>query len=155
MLNIFVENYHSMLNFMNQKSAETGDLSAINLIGRDTKINGNLTCNGDIRIDGHLVGNINTPNKIVTGSFSEIEGDMKIGSGKIAGIVYGNIYSTGILEIENTARIEGNIESNGLIIHEGANLKANISSNNKALPRPQDSQDKKKGNIDFSRAAVL
>lgn len=149
-----MENCPHMLNFINQKTVETGDLSAINLIGRGTEISGNLVCSSDIRIDGKLTGNITTPNKVVTGSFSEIEGDMKIGSGKIAGTVHGNIYSSSVLEIEKTAKIEGIIESNGLIIHEGADLKANISSKNKVLPKPQDPQDKKKGS-DFSRAAVL
>jgi cytoskeletal protein CcmA (bactofilin family) len=143
-----------MFNFMNQKSAESGEISAINLIGRGTAISGNITCSGNLRIDGSLIGDIATSNKIVTGPESEIKGDLRIGSGKIGGKVYGNIYSSGTLEIENTALIEGVIESNGLIIHEGANLKAEINSKNKAMPKMQDLPIKNKA-ADFSRAAVL
>jgi len=139
---------------MNQKTSESRDLSGINLLGKGTVINGNLNCNEDIRIDGILVGNITTSKKIVTGVESEIKGDLRIGSGKIGGIVYGNIYSAGTLEIEQTARVEGLIESHGLIIHEGADLKAEISSKNKATMKSQDLPIKSKVG-DFSRAAVL
>ncbi|MBL7788244.1 MAG: polymer-forming cytoskeletal protein [Chitinophagales bacterium] len=138
---------------MNQKSTDAGDLGVINLVGKGTEIIGNLVCNGDIRIDGSLKGNIKTPHKIVTGPSSEIIGDIQIGSGIIGGIVRGNIYSTGTLEIEKTASLEGIIESNGLIIHEGADLRAEINSKNKTLPKSLENQNKKV--TDFSRAAVL
>jgi cytoskeletal protein CcmA (bactofilin family) len=143
-----------MLNFLNDKSTATGDLTAINMLSKGTSISGNITSTGDIRIDGLLVGNITTPNKIVTGRDSEIKGDIRIGSGKIGGLVFGNIFSAGTLEIEKTARIEGTIESNGLIIQEGAVIKADIISKNKTQSRTLDNQSKNK-TADFSRAAVL
>lgn len=139
---------------MSQKSAESNELSVINLISNGTTIHGNMSSNGDVRIDGQLNGNITAPGKVVTGASSEINGDLRIGSGKIGGKVFGNIYSTGTLEIESTAKVEGRIESNGLIIQEGANLKAEISSKTKAVNKTQDNQPKIKTQ-DFSRAAVL
>jgi cytoskeletal protein CcmA (bactofilin family) len=143
-----------MLNFLNNKSTEIRELSVINLISKGTSICGNMSSNGDIRIDGTLIGNITTINKVVTGSDSEIRGDIRIGSGKIGGIVYGNVYASGVLEIENTARVEGTIESNGLIIHEGADLKADISSKTKAISKSIENPTKNR-TADFSRAAVL
>lgn len=143
-----------MLEFLKNKSTEIGDMSTINMISKGTSISGNITSNGDLRIDGLLIGNVTTPNKIVTGADSEIKGDIRIGSGKIGGLVYGNIISSGTLEIEKTARVEGTIESNGLIIHEGADLKADIVSKNKAIQKNVDIQNKNK-TADFSRAAVL
>lgn len=143
-----------MLEFLNNKSTDTGSLTVINMLSKGTSISGNITTNGDIRIDGLLVGNVTTPSKIVTGPDSEIKGDIRIGSGKIGGLVYGNIISSGTLEIEKTARVEGTIESNGLIIHEGADLKADIVSKNKSSQKTVDIQNKNR-TADFSRAAVL
>lgn len=143
-----------MLNFLNQNKKEDNNLQVINLIGKGTSITGNLKCDGDIRIDGMQLGNVTTPGKLVTGSESEINGDIRIGSGKIAGIVKGNIYSTGTLEIEKTARVEGIIESNGLIIQEGADLKAEICSRNKSITKSIENPVKARTS-DFSKAAVL
>ena len=143
-----------MLEFLKNKSTDTTNLTIINMISKDTSITGNISTNGDLRIDGLLIGNVTTPSKIVTGPDSEIKGDVRIGSGKIGGKVFGNIISTGTLEIEMTARVEGMIESNGLIIHEGADLKADIVSKNKAISKPLDNQSKNK-TPDFSRAAVI
>ena len=143
-----------MLEFLSNKSTDKTNLAVVNMISKGTSITGNISTNGDLRIDGLLIGNITTPSKIVTGSESEIKGDVKIGSGKIGGKVLGNIISAGTLEIEMTARVEGMIESNGLIIHEGADLKADIVSKNNAISKSLDNQSKNK-TPDFSRAAVL
>ena len=39
----------------------------INLIGAGTVINGDVKSNGDIRIDGTLIGSVNSKGKIVVG----------------------------------------------------------------------------------------
>lgn len=146
-----------MLNiFQNNKNRIADELSVINLISSGTSITGNITCTGDIRVDGMLQGNLTTNGKLVTGSGSEVEGDIKILSGKIGGIIKGNIFATGVLEIERTARIEGNISSNGLIIQEGADLRAEIRSRNKNIaPTTTSTQPTEKRTADISRAAVL
>lgn len=124
------------------------------MISKGTMITGNMSCSGDIRIDGKLEGNITNQGKLVTGPDSEIKGDINVGSAKIGGIIIGNINVSGTLEIEKSARVEGIIISNGLIIHEGADLKAEISSRNKSFQKPVDTKQINKPS-DFSRAAVL
>ena len=143
-----------MLNYFNTKSNETVELTVINMISKGTSIIGNMTCGGDLRIDGSLEGNITTQGKLVTGSDSEIRGDIKVESAVIGGIIMGNITATGTLEIEKSSSVEGVIISNGLIIHEGADLKAEICSRNKSIQKPLDSKVVHKTR-NFSKAAVL
>jgi len=143
-----------MLNYFNNKSSDNTELTVINMISKGTMITGNMNCSGDIRIDGKLEGNITNQGKLVTGPDSEIKGDINVGSAKIGGIIIGNINASGTLEMEKSARVEGIITSNGLIIHEGADLKAEVSSRNKSFQKPVDNKQINKPS-DFSRAAVL
>ena len=43
------------------------DATSVNLIGNGTKIVGDITSAGDVRIDGHLLGNIIIAGKFVLG----------------------------------------------------------------------------------------
>lgn len=143
-----------MFNYFSNLSNETNELTVINLISKGTTITGNMICGGDIRIDGHLKGNIVNQGKLVTGPDSEIKGDINVESAKIAGTIIGNVTVNGTLEIEKTARLEGIIVTNGLIIHEGADLNAEINSRNNSIQKPMDNKIVHKSS-DFSRAAVL
>src|SRR5690606_9476406 len=44
------------------------DAASVNLIGNGTKIVGDITSAGDVRIDGHLMGNIEIAGKFVLGA---------------------------------------------------------------------------------------
>jgi cytoskeletal protein CcmA (bactofilin family) len=59
--------------------------SNINLIGNGTTINGDIACEGDIRIDGQVNGLVSTKAKIVVGPEGEINGDMVCQSADILG----------------------------------------------------------------------
>lgn len=142
------------MNFFQNKSNEVKEMNVINIISKGTSIQGNITCKGDIRIDGILLGNVTTDGKLVSGEGSDIQGDIKVSSAKIGGIVKGNIYASGVLEVEKTSRIEGQISSNGLIVHEGADLRAEISSKNKSISN-NSNPSVNKAEPKFSRAAVL
>ena len=46
--------------------------NAINLLGIGTEITGDINSNGDIRIDGTLIGNIITKGKVVIGQTGKL-----------------------------------------------------------------------------------
>ena len=47
----------------------------VNFIGVGTKIDGEISSNGDIRVDGTLNGSIKTKGKVVIGSTGIVEGN--------------------------------------------------------------------------------
>ena len=51
--------------------------NAINLLGVGTEIKGDIHSNGDIRIDGSLVGNLKTVGKVVIGETGAVKGKLK------------------------------------------------------------------------------
>ena len=66
------------------------DTGSINLIGVGTSINGEIKSNGDVRIDGTLVGSVNTKGKVVIGSTGSVEGEIFCQNADISGAIIGN-----------------------------------------------------------------
>ena len=50
--------------------------ASVNLIGTGTVITGDVKSNGDLRIDGTLIGSIFSKGKVVVGPTGEVEGEL-------------------------------------------------------------------------------
>ena len=76
--------------------------STVNIIGNGTTIQGDIVCEGDIRIDGQVNGLVSTKAKIVVGPEGDIVGDLVCQSADILGKV------TGIIKVEELLFLKGN-----------------------------------------------
>lgn len=76
--------------------------SNVNIIGSGTSIQGDIVCEGDIRIDGQVNGLVSTKAKIVVGPEGEITGDLVCQSADVLGRV------TGIIKVEDLLFLKGN-----------------------------------------------
>lgn len=92
----------------------------INLIGLGTEIHGDVICNGDLRIDGTLVGNISAKGKIVVGETGKIKGEMSCKNTDISGIVDGKIMVSELLSLKSTAKVVGDMSTSRLAIEPGS-----------------------------------
>lgn len=92
----------------------------INLIGFGTEINGDITCNGDLRIDGTLIGNITAKGKIVIGETGKIKGELSCKNTDISGLVDGKIIVSELLSLKSTARVVGDMTTSRLAIEPGS-----------------------------------
>ena len=89
----------------NMKHSSEKSSGAVNAVGQGSTITGEITTNGDLRIDGTLKGNVHTKGLLVLGETGIIEGRAQITSGVPIGK---NIHSIGgnkILGID----LEGNV----------------------------------------------
>ncbi len=108
-----------MLGIGSSKNQNT-DAGSINLIGAGTKINGDITSNGDFRIDGILTGNITINGKLVLGNTGQIEGNIQCGNADLSGEVKGTVKIVETLSLKSTAKINGDIITGKLAIEAGA-----------------------------------
>ena len=76
---------------MNSNKNQNSDASSVNLIGGGTKITGDINSAGDVRIDGHLNGNLVTNGKFVLGPNGLIEGNITCVNADLSGEVKGTI----------------------------------------------------------------
>ena len=96
------------------------DTTSVNLIGGGTKITGDITSAGDVRIDGHLTGNIVIAGKFVLGANGMVEGNITSANADLSGEVKGKVNVTEVLSLKSTARINGDIITGKLAIEPGA-----------------------------------
>jgi len=91
-----------------------------NLIGGGTTIKGDIESNGDIRIDGHLIGSLKSNGKVVIGPTGVMEGDLNCKQAEISGAVKGNINTEELTALKATSKVEVDLTTKQLLIEVGA-----------------------------------
>ena len=109
-----------MLGKSSNKNGAAIDGASVNLIGGGTKIMGDITSAGDVRIDGHLIGNIVISGKFVLGATGVVEGNITSVNADLSGEVKGIVNVSEMLSLKSTAKINGDIETSKLMIEPGA-----------------------------------
>ena len=102
---------------MNETRKVEGDLS---LLSAGTSIEGKITTEGSIRVDGKLVGDLTAEANAAIGATGTVQGDVAAKNISIAGTVHGDVTATGKLILEEKAVMRGDIRAAILVIDEGA-----------------------------------
>lgn len=102
---------------------------SINMLSSVSEIRGDLTIDGDFRIDGKLYGNIKCTGKITIGSTGYIEGYIECKNAEISGQFIGEIKIKELLILKESSIIRGKITSSGkLMVENGATLTVNCAT---------------------------
>ena len=132
------------------KSDLLGDAPATgstSLIGAGTTLKGDISSNGDLRIDGTLVGNINCTAKVVIGANGVVEGDISGQQADIMGKVSGTIKVKDLLQLKSSCAVSGNLHAAKLQIEPSASfngqchMTAEISRNGQGKSVPESKRD--------------
>ena len=102
---------------------------SVNLIGAGTVIVGDVTTNGDIRIDGSLTGSITVKGKLVVGLSGYVEGEAMCQNADISGSIKGKIAVSELLSLKASAKITGDIITNKISVEPGATFSGTCSNN--------------------------
>jgi len=104
----------------NKTESENLALRVMNQFGQGTILNGDISTEGDIRIDGKIIGNITSKAKAVVGATGVVEGDIVCQNAYIDGRVNGNIEVSELLILSKSALVVGDIKIKKLVVEEGA-----------------------------------
>ena len=97
----------------------------LNRLVEGTVVKGEIRTDSNFRLDGELIGTLNTLGKLVVGPTGRIEGEIFCGNADIEGEVVGNIKVDGILVLKSTARFKGNIIAHKIGMENGAEFNGN------------------------------
>lgn len=102
--------------------------SAISIIGQGMRIEGDITTDGTVRIEGSVRGTIKAGKAVVLGKSGEIHGDVSTQDAVIGGRVVGTVVAEGRLELQSTCSIEGDVRAPAehLQLEEGAHFNGTI-----------------------------
>lgn len=105
---------------MFRKSEEIDTTKIDTIIGKETSINGTIEAKGILRVEGKITGQLNTNGDIIIAAGGTVEADIRCRSISIAGSLKGNVEATGLLEIEPSGKLVGDITVAKLAIGDGA-----------------------------------
>jgi len=90
-----------------------------NLLGPNTRFDGALSADGNIRIEGIYQGHIETAGNVIVGPSAKVLADIVASSVQVLGAVRGNITAQSRLEILSTGHVWGDVKVSSLLIDEG------------------------------------
>jgi cytoskeletal protein CcmA (bactofilin family) len=94
------------------------------LIGAGTRIDGNVTFSGGLRIDGEVHGNVigasGDAATLVLSEQATVEGEIRVAHVVVNGTVRGPIHASDSLELQPRSRVAGDVHYSTLEMHLGA-----------------------------------
>lgn len=92
----------------------------INLVGEGTVFEGTVRAENDVRASGTIIGTLKVEGKAMIAESGSVEGEIIATNADIAGQVQGEIHIEERLVLKSSARVDGNIETDRLVVEEGA-----------------------------------
>lgn len=114
------------------KSSSSSNLGALNTLVEGTVVEGQVTAKSDIRIDGMIRGSLTCDGKVIIGATGFVEGQIKCESAVIQGRFEGTLSVSDLLNVRQTAKINGEISTGKLIVESGAIFNVTCKMGNQA-----------------------
>lgn len=117
-----------------RKPVSTGLSAHVNtkpetIIGANTRFVGTLTCDGNIRVDGSLEGEIEVLGNLIVGESGRVVATVKAQNVHVSGAVKGEITATEKLEISPTGKVWGDITTAALQVDPGGLFRGQSTMN--------------------------
>jgi len=96
--------------------------SLATIVAAGTEIKGKIQSNGDIRVDGVLIGDIQTTAKVLIGPSGEVQGDIQAQQADILGKVTGNLKIADLLCLKGNSSVNGNMHTGQLQVDPSASF---------------------------------
>ena len=104
-----------------------GEFGAHNQIAKGTRIQGDIKTEGVLRIDGTLIGSVESTGKVVVGPSGKIEGSIRCNSANVSGEVKAKVIVKELLTLQASAKLQGEVTTGKLAIEPGAMFSGSCS----------------------------
>ena len=92
---------------------------SLNSIVKGTSIEGTIKANSDIRVDGSIKGKLICDSKVIIGPSGRVEGEIRCQNAVVEGKFEGVLEVKELLNIRETATVDGDVTTGKLIIQPG------------------------------------
>jgi cytoskeletal protein CcmA (bactofilin family) len=111
-----------MFKSKSKSSIDEMPATSTTIIGAGTTITGNIESNGDIRVDGKIIGNLDAKSKVIIGANGVVEGDITGKNANVLGTVKGKIKMEDLLYLHGKAVVDGDLFAGKLQIEPTASF---------------------------------
>ncbi len=105
---------------MKSKTNGNTTMEEVTIISSSVIIEGKLTSNGNVRIDGIVKGNVEAKGNLNVGESGNIQGDLHADSVTIGGKVEGVVNAKDKVTLENKSFLKGDLITKILVVEAGA-----------------------------------
>lgn len=113
--------------FEDNKRKEAPEGSILTVLGSAARFEGKFTIADSIEIECEVAGEINVEGKLVVGKNGIVQANVHTVDALIMGLYEGDMVATGEVEVTDTGRVSGNIETDSLVISKGGFFNGNVS----------------------------
>jgi len=96
------------------------------IIGETMRIKGEVFSRDELRLDGEMVGKLESLNRLTVGVRGKAEATLKAAEVVIAGSVTGNVEATQRIVLRKGANLVGDVKTAGIVIEDGAFFRGGI-----------------------------
>ena len=111
-------------------SSASGDIETV--IGKNTKIHGEVSGTGNLRIDGEIEGELKLSGSVIVGETGMVTGNVSARSLDVSGTVHGNAQTEEGLTIHSAGQLIGDVKVNAFQIEDGGIFKGRSEMNPRA-----------------------
>lgn len=124
-----------------QPEKTTNSNGGATLISTGTTLKGDISSNSDLRIDGTIIGNVNSSAKIVIGTNGVVEGNITGNQADIVGKVIGNIKTKDLLQLRGECTVKGNLYAGKLQVEPTATFNGQCNMGASAVAAAADNSN--------------
>lgn len=92
------------------------------VIAEDVEINGSVKCTGGVRLAGKLNGDLTCGGDVMIEKSCTTKGNLAVNSVVVLGQIKGNITARDRIELKGNARVAGDIKAKRLVVEDGVSL---------------------------------
>ncbi|MCY7327184.1 MAG: polymer-forming cytoskeletal protein [Saprospiraceae bacterium] len=108
-------------NTKNSEEIKTPSVAgALNALVKGTLVEGTVRCDSDLRVDGTIKGKLTCKSKVIIGPTGVVEGEIECQNAVIEGRFKGVLTVSELLNVRETAEMDGEIVTNKLLVQSGA-----------------------------------
>ena len=119
------------------------DTAAQAHLGKGSRVEGRLTFEGSVQIDGQVEGEIYAHDSVIIGDSAVISAQIQAEVVVIKGKVTGDIAGRKRVELRAPGKLSGNITTPSLVIHEGVFFEGHCSMGNGTESKATEKADRK------------
>jgi cytoskeletal protein CcmA (bactofilin family) len=97
------------------------------IIGPDATFKGELSFEKGLRLQGKFEGKVNTPGRLHVGKEAKLMADVEAGAIILEGEARGNLTAGDRIELKQSCRYEGDLNTTKLVVDEGAVFSGHVS----------------------------
>jgi cytoskeletal protein CcmA (bactofilin family) len=112
-----------------------GNSGAVTVVGETIRIQGTLTSNEEILVNGELSGQLELNHRLTIGPKGKVEAGVKAKEVIISGSIKGNVDAAERITLRAGANLVGDVKTAGIVIEDGAYFKGGIDITRPATPR--------------------